>query len=55
MGSSFTQRLDYEVGFALVIGQAGRRISADHAAEHIFGYTIANDVSAREVQTNHGR
>ncbi len=53
--SSFTQRLDYEVELALVIGTAGRRISADRAAEHIFGYTIANDVSAREVQTNHGQ
>jgi 2-keto-4-pentenoate hydratase/2-oxohepta-3-ene-1,7-dioic acid hydratase in catechol pathway len=53
--SSFTQRLDYEVELALVIGKAGRRIQADRAAEHIFGYTIANDVSAREVQVNHGQ
>jgi 2-keto-4-pentenoate hydratase/2-oxohepta-3-ene-1,7-dioic acid hydratase in catechol pathway len=53
--SSFTQRLDYEVELALVIGKAGRRISADRAFEHIFGYTIGNDVSAREVQMNHGQ
>jgi 2-keto-4-pentenoate hydratase/2-oxohepta-3-ene-1,7-dioic acid hydratase in catechol pathway len=53
--ASFTQKLDYEVELALVIGKAGRRISADRAAEHIFGYTIANDVSAREVQMNHGQ
>src|SRR5579859_6164867 len=53
--SAFTQRLDYEVELAIVIGKAGRRIAADHAAEHIFGYTVANDVSAREVQTNHGQ
>jgi 2-keto-4-pentenoate hydratase/2-oxohepta-3-ene-1,7-dioic acid hydratase in catechol pathway len=53
--SSFTQRLDYEVELGIVIGKAGRRISADRAAEHIFGYTIANDVSAREVQNNHGQ
>src|SRR6202165_4984928 len=53
--SAFTQRLDYEVELALVIGKGGRRISADRAAEHIFGYTIGNDVSAREVQTNHGQ
>ncbi|MGI9148791.1 MAG: fumarylacetoacetate hydrolase family protein [Chloroflexota bacterium] len=52
---SFTQRLDYEVELAVVIGKGGRRISADRAAEHIFGYTIANDVSAREVQMNHGQ
>jgi 2-keto-4-pentenoate hydratase/2-oxohepta-3-ene-1,7-dioic acid hydratase in catechol pathway len=53
--SAFTQRLDYEVEYALVIGKAGRRIAADRAAEHIYGYTIANDVSAREVQSNHGQ
>ena len=53
--SSFTQKLDYEVELAIVIGKAGRRIPAQHAAEHIFGYTIANDVSAREVQQNHGQ
>ncbi len=52
---SFTQRLDYEVELALVIGKAGRRIPADRAVEHIFGYSIGNDVSAREVQMNHGQ
>jgi 2-keto-4-pentenoate hydratase/2-oxohepta-3-ene-1,7-dioic acid hydratase in catechol pathway len=51
----FTQRLDYEVELGLVIGKAGRRIPANRAAEHIYGYTIGNDVSAREVQMNHGQ
>jgi 2-keto-4-pentenoate hydratase/2-oxohepta-3-ene-1,7-dioic acid hydratase in catechol pathway len=51
----FTNQLDYEVEFALVIGRAGRRISADKAFDHIYGYTVANDVSAREVQRNHGQ
>jgi 2-keto-4-pentenoate hydratase/2-oxohepta-3-ene-1,7-dioic acid hydratase in catechol pathway len=53
--SSFTQQLDYEVELAIVIGKSGRRIAADRAGEYIFGYTIANDVSAREVQRNHGQ
>ncbi|MBV9323471.1 MAG: fumarylacetoacetate hydrolase family protein, partial [Chloroflexi bacterium] len=53
--SSFTQKLDYEVELAIVVGKAGRRIAADRAADHIFGYTIGNDVSAREVQQNHGQ
>jgi 2-keto-4-pentenoate hydratase/2-oxohepta-3-ene-1,7-dioic acid hydratase in catechol pathway len=53
--SAFTQRLDYEVELALVIGKAGRRITPDRAAEYIYGYTVANDVSAREVQMNHGQ
>jgi 2-keto-4-pentenoate hydratase/2-oxohepta-3-ene-1,7-dioic acid hydratase in catechol pathway len=51
----FTNELDYEVEFGLVIGRAGRRIAAQHAFDHIYGYTIANDVSAREVQRNHGQ
>lgn len=51
----FTNELDYEVEFGLVIGRAGRRIAAHHAFEYIYGYTIANDVSAREVQRNHGQ
>jgi 2-keto-4-pentenoate hydratase/2-oxohepta-3-ene-1,7-dioic acid hydratase in catechol pathway len=51
----FTQHLDYEVEFGLVIGRAGRRIPAARAFEHIYGYTIGNDISAREVQRNHGQ
>jgi 2-keto-4-pentenoate hydratase/2-oxohepta-3-ene-1,7-dioic acid hydratase in catechol pathway len=51
----FTQNLDYEVEFGLVIGRGGRRISASDAYDHIYGYTIGNDISAREVQRNHGQ
>lgn len=50
-----TTRLDYEVEFGLVIGTDGRDISTDRAYDHIYGYTIGNDVSAREVQRNHGQ
>lgn len=53
--SRATKRLDYEVEFALVIGKDGRDISTDAAYDHIYGYTIGNDVSAREVQRNHGQ
>jgi 2-keto-4-pentenoate hydratase/2-oxohepta-3-ene-1,7-dioic acid hydratase in catechol pathway len=53
--SRATQRLDYEVEFALVIGKAGVNISQDAAYDHIYGYTVGNDVSAREVQRNHGQ
>jgi 2-keto-4-pentenoate hydratase/2-oxohepta-3-ene-1,7-dioic acid hydratase in catechol pathway len=45
-----TQQLDYEAEFAFVIGTGGKNISADAWEEHIFGYTIMNDVSARDVQ-----
>ncbi len=45
-----TQKLDYETELAIVIGKAGRHISEDNAAEHIFGFTIMNDVTARDRQ-----
>jgi 2-keto-4-pentenoate hydratase/2-oxohepta-3-ene-1,7-dioic acid hydratase in catechol pathway len=41
---------DYEAEFAFVIGKGGRRIAPENWAEHIFGYTIVNDVSARDYQ-----
>ena len=43
-------RVDYEAEFAFVIGTGGRHIYAARAMEHVFGYTIANDVSARDYQ-----
>ncbi len=42
---------DYEAEMAIVIGPAGRNIPADKAMEHVFGYTIVNDVSARDIQS----
>jgi 2-keto-4-pentenoate hydratase/2-oxohepta-3-ene-1,7-dioic acid hydratase in catechol pathway len=43
-------RPDYEAEFAFVIGPGGRHIPAARAMEHVFGYTIVNDVSARDYQ-----
>lgn len=43
-------RPDYEAEFAFVTGPGGRRITADRAYNHVFGYTIVNDVSARDYQ-----
>jgi 2-keto-4-pentenoate hydratase/2-oxohepta-3-ene-1,7-dioic acid hydratase in catechol pathway len=48
-----TQLLDYEVELAIIIGRGGRDIVAEQAYEHIFGYTIANDVTARDLQRRH--
>jgi 2-keto-4-pentenoate hydratase/2-oxohepta-3-ene-1,7-dioic acid hydratase in catechol pathway len=45
-----TQQPDYEAEFAFVIGKGGKNISADTWEEHVFGYTIMNDVTARDVQ-----
>lgn len=47
---AYTQRLDYELEIACVIGQGGRNIPASQAEAHIAGYTIYNDWSARDVQ-----
>jgi 2-keto-4-pentenoate hydratase/2-oxohepta-3-ene-1,7-dioic acid hydratase in catechol pathway len=41
---------DYEAEFAVIIGKGGRHIPADAWKEHVFGYTIVNDVSARDYQ-----
>ncbi len=41
---------DYEAEFAFVIGTGGRHIPAEKWKEHVFGYTLINDVSARDVQ-----
>jgi len=45
-----TQALDYELEIACIIGKAGRDIAPEKAEDHIFGYTIFNDWSARDVQ-----
>jgi 2-keto-4-pentenoate hydratase/2-oxohepta-3-ene-1,7-dioic acid hydratase in catechol pathway len=45
-----TKKLDYEVELAVVIGKPGRHIPVERAFEHVFGYTVANDVTARDRQ-----
>ena len=48
-----TTAVDYEAELAVVIGKGGKNISRAAAMEHVFGYTIVNDVSARDVQVRH--
>jgi len=48
-----TSELDYEVELTAVIGTAGRDISRADALKHVFGYTIINDVTARDLQKRH--
>jgi 2-keto-4-pentenoate hydratase/2-oxohepta-3-ene-1,7-dioic acid hydratase in catechol pathway len=45
---------DYEAEVAIVIGRDGRSIPAERAMEHVFGYCVANDVSQRDLQRQHG-
>jgi len=47
---SFTEKFDYELEIAAVIGRAGRNIAASSAREHIAGFTVMNDFSARDIQ-----
>ena len=51
--ADLTNRLDYENELAVIIGKSAKNVKAADAADYIFGYTIVNDVSAREVQTSH--
>jgi len=48
-----TEALDYEVELAVIIGRRGRNIPATEALDYVFGYTIMNDVSARDLQRRH--
>jgi 2-keto-4-pentenoate hydratase/2-oxohepta-3-ene-1,7-dioic acid hydratase in catechol pathway len=48
-----TNQLDWEVELAIVIGRPGRHIPPDQALRHVFGYTVVNDLSARDLQFRH--
>lgn len=48
-----SDQIDYEVELVVVIGRAGRDIPKAQAMDHVFGYTIANDVTARDIQARH--
>lgn len=49
------ERVDWEVELAVVIGRRARRVTVDDALDHVFGYTVANDVSARDIQFGDGQ
>jgi 2-keto-4-pentenoate hydratase/2-oxohepta-3-ene-1,7-dioic acid hydratase in catechol pathway len=49
----FTQTLDYEGEIGVIIGKPGFRISEANAMDHVWGYTIVNDMTARERQRDH--
>jgi 2-keto-4-pentenoate hydratase/2-oxohepta-3-ene-1,7-dioic acid hydratase in catechol pathway len=54
-GKAVSEQIDYECELAVVIGHGGRDIPKSRAMEHVFGYTVVNDVSARDVQVRHGQ
>lgn len=55
MDAKVSAKLDYEVELGVVIGKPGRDIAPAAVWGHIFGYTIVNDVSARDLQRSHGQ
>ncbi|WP_175988347.1 fumarylacetoacetate hydrolase family protein [Bacillus sp. Marseille-Q1617] len=50
-----TDELDYEGELAVVIGKKGKGIALEDAMDHVFGYTIVNDLTARDLQKKHGQ
>jgi len=50
---SVTRRFDYEVELAVIIGRPGRDIPKARAFDHVFGYAVANDFTARDLQRRH--
>ena len=51
--SHTTSKVDYEIELAVIIGNKGVDIPKERAEEYIFGYTVANDISARDLQHDH--
>jgi 2-keto-4-pentenoate hydratase/2-oxohepta-3-ene-1,7-dioic acid hydratase in catechol pathway len=52
-GAAISAQIDYEAELTLVIGKGGKNIRKADWREHVFGYTIINDVTARDVQMRH--
>ena len=52
---SITERVDWEVELGVVIGTRMRGVPEDRALDHVYGYTVGNDVSARDVQFGDGQ
>lgn len=50
-----SERVDWEVELGVVVGRTMRSVAAEEALDHVFGYTVANDVSARDVQFGDGQ
>jgi 2-keto-4-pentenoate hydratase/2-oxohepta-3-ene-1,7-dioic acid hydratase in catechol pathway len=53
--SSLTDAVDYEVELAVIIGKTAKNVSKEEALDYVFGYTVINDVSARNIQFADGQ
>lgn len=52
--AGLTEQLDSEAEIAVVVGRGGRNLPAEDVPDHLFGYMLANDVTARDIQRRHG-
>lgn len=52
--ASVSDKIDWEVELAVIIGEGGRHIRREDALKHVFGYTVLNDISARDLQNAPG-
>jgi len=50
---ALTSEIDYEAELGVVIGRGGRSISEENAYDHVWGYTVINDVTSRDLQSRH--
>jgi 2-keto-4-pentenoate hydratase/2-oxohepta-3-ene-1,7-dioic acid hydratase in catechol pathway len=48
-----SKQIDWEVELGVVIGRGGRKIAVHEALDHVFGYAVINDLSARDLQSRH--
>lgn len=55
LDAAVSTAIDYEVELAVIVGKAGRNIAAERAMEHVWGYSIVNDVTARDLQGRHSQ
>ena len=53
--AAVSEQIDWEAELALIIGRGGKNIPIEQAYDHVFGYTCLNDVSARDLQSNHSQ
>jgi 2-keto-4-pentenoate hydratase/2-oxohepta-3-ene-1,7-dioic acid hydratase in catechol pathway len=51
---AISDKIDWEVELAVLIGKRGANIKRGHAMDHVFGYTVLNDVTARDIQSGWG-
>ena len=54
-GAAISSQIDYEAELTVIIGRGGKNIARADAMRHVFGYTIINDVTARDVQMRHAQ